>query len=441
MRSISLAEGSANGSTTANHGTETTSNGGERLQDADLSALLEIAPGVNKRPVNKKAVKSPPFPVRGRVLAPPAKRKSLTSSPKKDPADKLSRQGSGTSSWGETSSAADGESAADVEMKEANNDSSMLLEKKERTATIEGDATKSMQPPSPKKGKSPKKKKQIPRTSLAGAQAINKAPMWDIHPNVDVILCCPRPKVLERIFTTLATFGVRRIFLIGGAEKVESSYFAGKKLQPDVIEKAMVEGLSQSSYYTRLPVVRILPKLKLHEVLTGLEIENGGPAPKREVAAASRGGPELPPAAPEVGGASNDRLTNKATFCEEGDDPDTTFISDEQIIKQTELGGRHARKLARGYGNLNIVAHPSIESRKLSDIVGDECYASFRGGFLGKRNFPRVTLCIGPEGGWTEGEMETTLKSFERASLGPRVYKTYDATVSLLTLLYEELGI
>lgn len=48
----------------------------------------------------------------------------------------------------------------------------------------------------------------------------NKAPRWDIHPNVDVILCCPRPKQLEKIFSTLATFGVRRIFLIGGAEKV-----------------------------------------------------------------------------------------------------------------------------------------------------------------------------------------------------------------------------
>merc|ERR1740121_2652923 len=114
------------------------------------------------------------------------------------------------------------------------------------------------------------------------------------------------------------------------------------------------------------------------------------------------------------------------------------YITDEQIIKHTELGQRHVRQLNKTtYAPLNIVAHPSMESRKLSDVIADDCYSAFRGGFLGRRHFPKITLCIGPEGGWTDGELETTMAGFEKVSMGPRVYKTYDAPVAMLSLLYE----
>ncbi len=49
---------------------------------------------------------------------------------------------------------------------------------------------------------------------------LGKAPLWDVHPNIDVILCCPRPKTLDKIFAQLANFGVRRIFIVGAAKKV-----------------------------------------------------------------------------------------------------------------------------------------------------------------------------------------------------------------------------
>lgn len=48
----------------------------------------------------------------------------------------------------------------------------------------------------------------------------------------------------------------------------------------------------------------------------------------------------------------------------------------------------------------------------------------------------RLLLAIGPEGGWTDDEVELLeLRGFERISLGPRILKTETATVGLLVKL------
>lgn len=70
-----------------------------------------------------------------------------------------------------------------------------------------------------------------------------------------------------------------------------------------------------------------------------------------------------------------------------------------------------------------IVAHP----------YGDSCAETQgRGG--------RLVLAVGPEGGWTDAEVELLeSKGFARRSLGPRILRTDTATVALLARLSPEL--
>ena len=50
----------------------------------------------------------------------------------------------------------------------------------------------------------------------------------------------------------------------------------------------------------------------------------------------------------------------------------------------------------------------------------------------------RVVLAIGPEGGWTDGEVELLeSRGFRRRSLGPRILRTDTATISLLAQLMQ----
>lgn len=50
----------------------------------------------------------------------------------------------------------------------------------------------------------------------------------------------------------------------------------------------------------------------------------------------------------------------------------------------------------------------------------------------------RVVLAIGPEGGWTDGEVELLeSRGFRRRSLGPRILRTDTATIALLAQLMQ----
>lgn len=49
----------------------------------------------------------------------------------------------------------------------------------------------------------------------------------------------------------------------------------------------------------------------------------------------------------------------------------------------------------------------------------------------------RLLLAVGPEGGWTEEEVELLeSRGFRRRSLGPRILRTDTATVALLARLF-----
>ena len=79
-------------------------------------------------------------------------------------------------------------------------------------------------------------------------------------PRVDVLLALPRPKVMRRLWATLASLGVGKIVLTN-AEKVERVYFDTHWLDEDVYRPLLIEGLAQSGD-TRVPKVTICRQLK-----------------------------------------------------------------------------------------------------------------------------------------------------------------------------------
>jgi len=74
-------------------------------------------------------------------------------------------------------------------------------------------------------------------------------------PAVDLILALPRPKVMRRLWSSLASLGVGRITILNAA-KVEAVYFATHWLLPEHYGPLLLEGLEQSGD-THVPVVEI----------------------------------------------------------------------------------------------------------------------------------------------------------------------------------------
>lgn len=84
--------------------------------------------------------------------------------------------------------------------------------------------------------------------------AFEPAPPPDPFP-LDLLLALPRPKVMKRLWSVLAQFGVRRVGLVN-ADKVERPYFDSHVLEPAFIREHLLEGCEQVGV-TRLPVVSI----------------------------------------------------------------------------------------------------------------------------------------------------------------------------------------
>ena len=79
-------------------------------------------------------------------------------------------------------------------------------------------------------------------------------------PWLDLILACPRPKVLKRLWAQLAALGVRRIAVIH-AGKVEKFYFSSQWLSPESYRPLLFEGLQQAGT-TEMPEVFVRPLFK-----------------------------------------------------------------------------------------------------------------------------------------------------------------------------------
>ena len=76
----------------------------------------------------------------------------------------------------------------------------------------------------------------------------------------DLILALPRPIMLKRIFSQVATFGVERLFLIR-SRRVEKSFFTASVLDPAKIEQRLCHGLEQGGL-TRLPEVKVFDRFR-----------------------------------------------------------------------------------------------------------------------------------------------------------------------------------
>jgi len=96
-------------------------------------------------------------------------------------------------------------------------------------------------------------------------------------PTVDLICALPRPQTLKKVLTTVATMGVRRLYLVR-ANRVEKSYFHSPLLEPDKYTPFLIEGLSQGRL-TRLPEVTIHDRFKVFFEETLAAIESAEPQP------------------------------------------------------------------------------------------------------------------------------------------------------------------
>ena len=77
---------------------------------------------------------------------------------------------------------------------------------------------------------------------------------------VTVILALPRPKMLRRILQTIATMGVKQLYLIN-SYRVEKSFWQSPFLQPDAIRQQLISGLEQGCD-TQLPEVHLRKRFK-----------------------------------------------------------------------------------------------------------------------------------------------------------------------------------
>ena len=75
-----------------------------------------------------------------------------------------------------------------------------------------------------------------------------------------LVLGLPRPKMLRRIFQTIATLGVKELHLIN-SYRVEKSYWQTPFLEPEAIHEQLVLGLEQGCD-TRLPLVHLHKRFK-----------------------------------------------------------------------------------------------------------------------------------------------------------------------------------
>ncbi len=106
-----------------------------------------------------------------------------------------------------------------------------------------------------------------------GTGVIDKITTSDVHlnccfsgsprpspPGIDLILAMPRPLVMKRLLSPLASLGIRRLFLTNAA-KVERDYYGTHWLRAEHYEPLLIEGLEQTGD-TRLPQVTVIRRLK-----------------------------------------------------------------------------------------------------------------------------------------------------------------------------------
>ena len=89
---------------------------------------------------------------------------------------------------------------------------------------------------------------------------------------ITVLLALPRPRMINRILSSLSSMGVAGMVLTG-SDRVEASYFDSHALEEARMREHMIEGLMQSGCLTFLPDVRI--ETQLAEAVSSVQATEG----------------------------------------------------------------------------------------------------------------------------------------------------------------------
>lgn len=99
------------------------------------------------------------------------------------------------------------------------------------------------------------------------------------RPRIDLLLALPRPKVLGRLYASLAQLGIGRLILTNAA-RVERFYFDAHQLEPAFRRAQLLEGLAQARD-THVPTVTVHKSLR---ALVEDELDSMVPGARRLIA-------------------------------------------------------------------------------------------------------------------------------------------------------------
>jgi 16S rRNA U1498 N3-methylase RsmE len=213
---------------------------------------------------------------------------------------------------------------------------------------------------------------------------------------VSLLLAMPRPKVLRRLLSVFAQFGVENVHMFS-AEKTERCYFQSEVLTEDVLVREFTRGVEQNALDFKFPNASKCRNLNaVLEALLSSGDEEGRTGREENIAKRVNG----------KKGANFEWLLRSMRDEEEGE------------------GGEERRRI-------NLLAHPSSASVSVTEALAQEKSAI-------STNRVEILLAVGPEGGWSEEEVRTfETFDFVNVGLGNRVFTTDVATIALLSSINE----
>ena len=220
---------------------------------------------------------------------------------------------------------------------------------------------------------------------------------------VSLLLAMPRPKVLRRLLSVFAQFGVENVHLFK-AEKTERFYFQSDVLAQEMLVREFTRGVEQNAVDSSFPNASKCRGLK--QVLEELVLENENSDDEEDE---------------KVDLAERVRLKKGADF---------EWLLRVSPPREKEEKGRR-KKIVR------LLAHPSSESVSLTDALHQSRKKNTNSNSSGDEDI-EILLAIGPEGGWSQNEVETFQAfKFVNVGLGSRIFTTDVATISLLSSINE----
>ena len=217
---------------------------------------------------------------------------------------------------------------------------------------------------------------------------------------VSLILAMPRPKVLRRLLSVFAQFGVENVHMLS-AEKTERCYFQSEVLTEEVLVREFTRGVEQNALDFKFPNASKCRNLNaVLEALLSSGDEEGMAGREENIAKRVNG----------KKGANFEWLLRSMRDEEEGE------------------GGEERRRI-------NLLAHPSSASVSVTEALRN---AAAHEKSAISTNIVEILLAVGPEGGWSEEEVRTfETFDFVNVGLGNRVFTTDVATIALLSSINE----